>query len=272
MDRSRRVTAPSKPAGGPSKASGAAADSKPAPLVPTRQRQYATAAAPSKPSMGGAAGFKASVGAKNPFNAGRGGSKLPAAGPSLGRSATANSNKPPVTSKPPLPGRGARANAAPANTKATTYPTNNNRASAVTTTKRSASAYEAEKPAAPVKLKKSQSIAVAVPKTAKTVAKPAIVAIDHPILAPKPTKYAAPMEEVLSEATRLKRIKDWRERFLHMKFYFDGIDYAKAYKLKQMVLNLGGVSLLAIHNKSWTYPLSFCLLISICIRTLFISC
>lgn len=53
--------------------------------------------------------------------------------------------------------------------------------------------------------------------------------------------FAAPMEEILSEATRLKRISDWRERFMHMKFYFDGIDFAKAYKLKQMIVNLGGV-------------------------------
>lgn len=238
MDRSRRTSFP-KPGGGSTKASGTTG-SKPAPLAPARQRQYAAAAAPSKPSLGGTAAHKSSAAAGNKGGnlfAPRGGSK-PLAGPPNGRSATANTTKPPTSTKPPLPGRGSKGAGGNGN-KTIFNPTNNNRASAAATTKRSVSAYDPKKPA-PVK--KSQHTATAVPKSAKNVMKTANGAVDHPIVAPKPTLYAAPMEELLSEATRLKRIKEWRERFLHMKFYFDGIEFAKAFKLKQMILNLGGVS------------------------------
>jgi hypothetical protein len=59
---------------------------------------------------------------------------------------------------------------------------------------------------------------------------------------PKVTPFKqAEVEDEAEAAIRLKRILEWRQRFKHMRFYFDGIDPAAATKFKKQIRQLDGV-------------------------------
>jgi hypothetical protein len=70
-----------------------------------------------------------------------------------------------------------------------------------------------------------------------------------PVVKAKPKVTPSKPVEVEDEAEaaiRLKRILEWRQRFKHMRFYFDGIDPAAATKFRKQIRQLDGVYILLI--------------------------
>ncbi len=47
--------------------------------------------------------------------------------------------------------------------------------------------------------------------------------------------------KVEDEKTRQKRIQDWRDRFKHMHFYFDGLNLPSVIRVSGKIRELGGV-------------------------------